>query len=370
MAATLIFKSGTATGAARFMAILDALLTNAFSSVEPRGLGFTRAYTYATNDYLYTSLGYSRSERIYLRFAASLSDAYIDRSMCQYARLSDGVMVNAMGSTVQTRIQLGLAQFEYWIVANQDFMHIVIFSGSTYSHYYSGIINRFAPNQNSSIYGQVAPSPPSTNTPLAIPFTIGTNTTLFLRVGFDIFGGYDATNVSFFPGQKLGIIDQSIATTTTGNQGIVILNSVNIAQNSINVTYLSGSNKFSSFSLIGVDPQPTTLNTNGTIRDNPFLMLDDYSGDSMPQFIAVDEFSPGIGLPPESIQNPDVRNVYITYPIRLYNTQEIRGTLFAIIDTPMGSPAAQDMLQTFDMLYKFIIFPDSNTHMIAIGSII
>jgi hypothetical protein len=286
-------------------------------------------------------------------------------------------MLNAMGATTQTRVTLGGAQFEYWIVGNQDFFHLVTLVGSTYSHYYCGIINRFAPNQNSSIYGQSAPVPANTTVPDPTPFTVATSTTLFLRTGFDAFGGYGANNLSFVPGQLLYVIDQSLGTSTVGHQGIVVLNSVDTVQNTINVTYVSGDNTFSSFSIIGVDPQPVALSTNGLVRSQvspsisaPFIMLDDYVGDIAPQFFAVDEFAPGTGLPAEGIQNPDIRGVYITYPIRLNNTQEIRGTLYGMIDTPFGAPGAQDLFQTFDQLYRFINFPDGNTRTVAIGSII
>lgn len=429
-------------GATSFLSILNTLLTNSFSSIEPRGLGWTRVFNsdngYSTtlsaginnsvttipvvstasfqtsgtiiidaeqisysgvtptsftgclrgvngttaashlnaaivnsvSDKLYFSLGSGGSERILFRLTASQDDSYLDRQICQLARTSDGYMLNAMGATTQTRISVGAAQFEYWIVGNQDFFHLVTLVGSTYSHYYCGIINRFAPNQNSSIYGQNAPVPANTTVPAPTPFTVATSTTLFLRTGFDNYGGYGANNLSFVPGQKLYIIDQSLGTTTVGNQGVVVLNSVDLVQNTINVTYLSGSNTFSSFSIIGVDPQPTALNSGGVVRGSPFLMLDDYVGDAAPQFNAVDEFAPGTGLPSEGIQNPDIRGVYITYPIRLSNTQEIRGTLYGMIDTPLGAPGAQDLFQTFDQLYRFINFPDGNTRTVAIGSIV
>lgn len=447
--ATLVYKNGLATGATSFLAMLDTLLTNAFSSTEPRGLGWTRVFNsddgYSTtlsgginssvatinvastagfqvpgtllidseqisysavtptsftgclrgvngttaathansaavssvSDKLYFSLGSGGSERILLRFTVSADDTYIDRQIAQVARTSDGYMLNAMGATAGTRLTVGSSQFEYWIVGNQDFLHLVTLVGSSYSHYYCGIINRFAPNQNSSIYGQSAPVPANTTVPAPTPFTVATSTTLFLRTGFDNYGGYGANNLSFVPGQLLYIVDQSLGTSTTGHQGVAVLNSVDTVQNTINITYVSGDNVFSSFAIIGVDPQPVALNTNGIIRSQaspsiaaPFIMLDDYVGDPAPQFLAVDEFAPGTGLPPEGIQNPDIRGVYITYPIRLSNTQEIRGTLYGMIDTPFGSPGAQDLFQTFDQLYRFINFPDGNARTIAIGSII
>lgn len=442
MSATLVYKNGLATGATSFLNILNTLLTNNFSAVEPRGFGWTRVFdsnvgnnttltaginnsittipvtstaafsvpgtilvnseqisysgttptsftgclrgvngtTPATHlittpissvtDKLYFSLGSGGSERILLRLTVSADDTYLDRQICQLARASDGYMLNPMGATSQTRIVLGGTQFEYWIIGNQDFFHLVTLVGSTYSHYYCGIINRFAPNQNSSIYGQSAPIPANTIVPALTPFTIATGTVLFLRTGSDNYGGYGADNLSFVPGQKLYIIDQSLGTSTVGHQGVVVLNSVDLVQNTINVTYVSGDNTFSSFAIIGVDPQPTALNSGGVVRGSPFLMLDDYIGDPTPQFNAVDEFASGAGLPPENIQNPDIRGIYITYPIRLSNSQEIRGTLYGMIDTPFGSPGAQDLFQTFDQLYRFVNFPDGNTRTIAIGSII
>jgi len=342
-----------------------------------RGINGTTAATHLINapvksitDKLYFSLGTGFSERILFRLTVSSDDTYIDRQICQLARTSDGYMLNTMGATAATRITLGTAQFEYWLVGNQDFFHLVTLVGTTYSHYYCGIVNRFSPNQNSSLYGQSAPVPVNTTVPLPAPFTVATGTTLFLRTGLDAFGGYGANNISFIPGQKLYVIDQSLGTSTVGNQGVVVLNSVNLTQNTINVTYVSGSTTFSSFAIIGVDPQPTALNTGGTVRGNPFLMLDDFIGETTPQFNAVDEFAPGTGLPPSGIQNPDIRGVYITYPIRLNNTLEIRGTLYGMIDTPVGAPGAQDLFQTFDMLYRFINFPDGGAHTIALGSII
>jgi len=343
-----------------------------------RGINGTTAVTHlnsavvsSVSDKMYSSLGFSQSERILFRLTASEDDTYLDRQICQLARTSDGYMLNAMGATSATKIVLGAAQFEYWIVGNQDFFHLVTLVGSTYSHYYCGIINRFAPNQNSSIYGQSAPVPVNTTVPDPTPFTVATGTTLFLRTGFDAYGGYSADNLSFVPGQKLYIIDQSLGTSTVGHQGIVVLNSVNTIQNTINVTYVSGNNTFSSFAIIGIDPQPIALNSNGVVRGSSFIMLDDYVGDPAPQFNAIDEFSSlDVNLPPESIQNPDIRGVYITYPIRLSNTEEIRGTLYGMIDTPLGAPGAQDLFQTFDQLYRFIVFPDGSNHMIAIGSII
>ena len=442
MSATLVYKNGLATGASNFLTILNTLLTNTFSAIEPRGFGWTRVFnsdigssttlsaginnsvttipvistagfqipgtflvdseqisysavtptsftgclrgvngtTAATHlitapvtsvtDKLYFSLGSGGSERILFRITVSSDNTYLDRQICQLARVNDGYMLNTMGATSQTRIVLGNTQFEYWIIGNQDFFHLVTLVGSTYSHYYCGIINRFAPNQNSSIYGQSAPVPANTIVPAVTPFTIATGTILFLRTGFDNYGGYGADNLSFIPGQTLYVIDQSFGTSTVGHQGIVVLNSVDVIQNTINVTYVSGNNTFSSFAIIGVDPQPTTINSGGVIRGNPFLMLDDYIGDLAPQFNAADEFASGTGLPSGSIQNPDVRGVYITYPIRLSNTQEIRGTLYGMIDTPFGAPGAQDFFQTFDQLYKFVNFPDGNSHTIAIGSII
>ncbi len=370
MAATLVYKNGLATGAASFLTILDTLLTNAFSSIEPRGLGWSSLFSDGY-DKLYFSLGYGESERIYLRLTASEDDTYIDRMISQYARASDGYMLSTRGGDAETRIEVGSAQFEYWIVGNQDFFHLVTKVGSDYSHYYCGIINRFAPNQNSSIYGQSAPVPANTTDPLLLPFTVATGTTLFLRTGFDAYGGYGADNLSFIPGQKLYIIDQSLGTDTEDHQGVVLLNSVNLINNTINVTYVSGDDTFSSFSIISVDPQPVTLSTNATIRgeDSPFYMLDDDAGDLAPLFYAVDEFATGTGLPSENIQNPDSRGVYVTYPIRLSNTEEIRGTLYGSIDIPQGAPGAQDYFQTFDTLYRFIAFPDGD-YMIAIGSIV
>lgn len=446
---TLVYKNGVATGATSFLTILNALLTNAFSSTDPRGLGWTRVFnsdsghsttlsgginssvatinvaattgfqvpgtilinseqisysgttptsftgclrgingtTAATHsnaaivnsvsDKLYFSLGSGASERISFRLTASSDDGYLDRQVCQLARPSDGYMLNAIGATSNTRINLGGAQFEYWIVGNQDFFHLVTLVGTTYSHYYCGIINRFAPNQNSSIYGQSAPVPDNTTVPDPTPFTVATATTLFLRTGFDSYGGYGANNLSFVSGQLLYIIDQSLGTSTVGHQGVAILNSVDTVQNTINISYVSGNNTFSSFSIIGVDPQPVALNTKGLVRSQaspsitaPFIMLDDYVGDPAPQFYAVDEFAPGTGLPAEGIQNPDIRGVYITYPIRVSNTEEIRGTLYGMIDTPFGAPGAQDLFQTFDQAYRFINFPDGISRMLAIGSII
>lgn len=324
----------------------------------------------SVSDKLYFSLGSGNAERILLRLTVSADDTYLDRQICQLARVTDGYMLNAMGAGSTTRMTVGGAQFEYWIVGNQDFFHLVTLVGTTYSHYYCGIINRFAPNQNSSIYGQSAPVPANTTVPALTPFTVATSTTLFLRTGFDSYGGYGADSLSFIPGQLLYIVDQSLGTSTVGHQGVVVLNSVDKVQNTINVTYVSGNNIFSSFSIIGVDPQPVALNTGGVVRTSPFIMLDDFIGDAAPQFNAVDEFAPGTGLPPEGIQNPDVRGVYITYPIRLNNTQEIRGTLYGMIDTPFGAPGAQDLFQTFDQLYRFIVFPDGVNRMVAIGSII
>jgi hypothetical protein len=341
-----------------------------------RGINGTVATTHLSStvivsvtDKMYFSLGTGGSERILLRFTVSSDDTYIDRQICSVARLSDGYMLNAIGGDSQTRIMLGLAQFEYWIVINQDFMHLVTLIGSSYSHFYCGIINRFAPNQNSSIYGQNAPIPANTTVPSPSTFTVATNTTLFLRTGFDVYGGYGANNLSFITGQLLCIIDQSLGTTTTGNHGVVVLNSVNVVQNTINVSYISGANKFSSFALIGVDPQPNTLNTGGTVRGNPFLMLDDFVGDLTPSFNAVDEFTSAVGLPAESLQNPNIRGVFLTYPIRIDNTQEVRGTLWGLIDAPLGMPGAQDLFRTFDNVYQFIIFPDGSL-MIAMGSIV
>lgn len=369
MAATLVYKNGLATGAASFLSVLDEFLTNSFSSTEPRGLGWSSLYVDGY-DKLYFSLGYSQSERIYLRLTASIDDTYIDRIICQYAT-SDGSMVSERGGDTETRINVGAAEFEYWIVGNQDFFHLVTKVGTDYSHYYCGIINRFAPNQNSSIYGQSAPVPANTTAPLSLPFTVATGTTLFLRTGFDAYGGYGADNLSFIPGQKLYIIDQSIGTATENNQGVVVLNSVNLVDNTINVTYESGDSTFSSFAIISVDPQPVALSTNGKIRgiDAPFYMLDDFAGDPAPLFYAVDEFAIGAGLPSEGIQNPDSRGIYITYPIRVSNTEEIRGTLYGSIDIPQGAPGAEDYFQTFDQLYRFIAFPDGDC-MIAIGSIV
>ncbi len=367
--ATLAYINGVSNGAAAFLDTLNTLLTNPFSPTEPRGAGWEALYSYSATDHLYLSLGSSQSERIYLRLTADITDTYIDRTISQYARSSDGYLLNTRGGDATTRINVGSSQFEYWMVFNQDFFHLVILIGSVYSHYYCGIINRFAPNQNSSIYGQSAPNPINTTFSSIIPFTITTGTTLFLRTGFDAYGGYGANNLCFIPGQKLYIVDQSLGTSTVNNQGIVILNSVDLILNTINVTYLSGSDTFSSFAIISVDPQPVAINSNGTIRGNPFLMLDDYVGDIAPLFNAVDEFTAATGLPSEGIQNPDARNVYITYPIRLYNTQEIRGTLYGSIDIPQGAPGPQDLFQTFDMLYRFICFTDGSL-MIAIGSII
>lgn len=340
-----------------------------------RGANQTTAASHLINanvdalmDKLYFSLGFGASERLWVRLTASLDDGYIDRTICQFARNTDGKMLAPRGDST-TRIALGNSQFEWWLVGNEDFFYLVTLVGSTYSHYYSGNINRFAPPQVSSVYGLTAPSPSNTNTPLPAPFTIGTNTTLFLRTGFDDHGGYDASNQSFVPGQVLYIIDQSMGTSTENNQGVVLLNSVNLVQNSINVTYLSGSTSYSSFAIISVDPQPNALSSNGTIRGNPFLMLDDFAGEATPLFNAVNEFAPGTGLPPEGIQNPDSRGVYVTYPIRLSNTQEIRGTLYGAIDTPLGAIGDQDVLQTFDGLYRFVNFTDGSLT-IAIGSII
>lgn len=324
----------------------------------------------SVSDKIYFSVGSGKSERIYLRLTASNDNTYIDRQICQAARISDGYMIEPIGATSQTKISVGSLQFEYWLVANQDFIHIVTLVNSVYYHFYCGIVNRFAPNQNSSIYDSIAPNPTSTTIPSAMPFTIATNTTLFLRIGFDGYGGYDASNISFIIGQNLYIVDQSIGTSTSGNQGVVVLNAIDLIQNTITVTYVSGNNIFSSFSLVGIDPQPVALNSGGVVRGSPFFMIDDYVGDIAPQFNAVDEFATGTGLPAENIQSPNIRNVFITYPIRLSNAQEVRGTLYGMIDTPPGSPGAQDLFKTFDQLYKFINFPDGNDHTIAIGSII
>jgi hypothetical protein len=367
-AATLVYQNGLETGASAFLSTLNTLLTNPFSSTNPRGLGWDSLYSDGY-DILYFSLGSGQSERIYLRLTASEDNTYISRVISQYARATDGYQLTTRGGDTPTRITVGSGQFEYWIIGNQDFIHLVTLVGSTYSHYYCGIINRFAPNQNSSVYGQAAPSPSNTTIPSPTPFTIATGTTLFLRSGFDAYGGYGADNISFIPGQKLYIIDQSLGTTTVGNQGVVSLNSVDLVANTINVTYVSGSATFSSFAIVSVDPQPTALNTNGTIRGNSFYMLDDFIGDPAPLFNAVDEFAPGTGLPPEDIQNPDIRDVYITAPIRIWNTQEIRGTLYGSIATPQGAPGPQDLFQTFDMLYRFINFTDGSLTL-AIGSII
>lgn len=366
--ATLVYINGLETGAARFLNKLGTLLTNSFSNIEPRGLGWEQFYADGY-DHLYFSLGTSQSERIFLRLTASNDDLYIDRKICQQARAIDGYMLNPMGGTSAEKIIVGASQFEYWIVGNRDFIMLTTLVGSTYSHYYCGLINRFAPAQNSSLYGQVAPSPSNTTIPYPSIFTIGASTTLFLRTGFDSYGGYGSNNQCFIPGQILYIIDQSIGTSTTNNQGVVMLNSADPIQNSINVSYISGAANFSSFSIISIDPQPITLNTNSTIVGNIFLMLDDFVGDIAPHFLAVDEFNDT--FPSESIQAPDLRGIYITYPIRLSNTQEIRGTLYGLIATPVGPPGAQDIFQTFDGLYKFINFSDNNgNNALAIGSVI
>jgi hypothetical protein len=368
MAATLVYIAGVSTGATSFFNTLDMLLTNPFSSTIPRGLGWTVFHTYSATDRLYFSLGSGGSERIYLRLTVSNDNTYVDRSICTVAN-GFGTLLNSMGGTSQTRIIVGSSQFEWWVVANQDFIHIVTLVGSTYSHYYSGIINRFSPNQNSSIYGQTPPIPANTSTPYANPFTIGIGTTLFLRTGLDAYGGYGSNNLSFIPGQKLYVVDQSIGTLTSGHQGVVLLNGADIGSNTINVSYISGDVLYSSFAIIGVDPQPVALSTGGVIRGAPFLMLDDFAGESLPQFNAVNEFSPGSGLPPENIQNPNSRNIFITYPIRIFNSQEIRGTLYGLIDTPIGIAGAQDIFTTYDMLYRFINFPDGSLS-IGMGSII
>ncbi len=368
MPATIAYINGLTTGASAFAGILDGYLTNGFSSTNPRGFGWSAFYSDGYNK-MYSSVGYSQSERLYLRLTASMDDTYIDRSIAQFARSSDGYMLNERGGDSPTRMVVGASQFEYWMIGNQDFIMITTLVGSTYSHYYCGLVNRFAPNQNSSLYGLTAPAPSDTTDALLAPFTISSNTTVYLRTGLDGYGGYDATNLCFIPGQKLYVIDQSLGTTTVNNQGIVLLNSVDAFANTINVSYVSGSNTFSSFAIIGVDPQPNSLNTGGTIRGNPFYMLDDYIGDAEPLFYAADEFSSATGLPPENIQGPDARGVYITMPIRLYNTNEIRGTLYGLIDVPNGAPGPQDIMRTFDALYQFIVFPDSSS-MLAVGSII
>lgn len=369
MASTLVYVNGLANDALDFFNTLDVLLTNPFSAIPTRGLGWQSFFTYSATDKLYFSLGSSQSERIYLRLTVGGSNTYIDRKTCQFSRTSDGYMLNSIGDST-TRMTVGGSQFQYWIVANKDFIHITTLVGTTYSHYYSGIINRFAPSQNSSLYGQSQPSPSNTTTSIA-PFVIGSNTTLYLRTGFDNVGGFDANNACFVPGQLLYIVDQSLGTSTVGNMGIVVLNSVDTVLNSINVSTVSGSTMFSSFAVIGVDPQPVALSTNGIIRGSSFLMVDDFVGDPSPAFNAANEFASTTGLPTSDIQNPDLRNVFITYPIRLFNTDEIRGTLYGMIDVPVSSIGSQDIMKTFDSQFQFIAFEDnSGSNLIALGSII
>lgn len=367
--ATLMYKKGTATGVIELFNTLDNLLTSSFSSTEPRGLGWAKFYSYSSTDNLYFSTGSSQSERIFLRLAVNLSDGYIQRQICTTARKSDGYMSNIIGGDGYTNINTSLTEYIYFIVGNKDFFHLVLFIDPDYTHYYSGLINRFAPNQNSSIYGTSAPLPTNTTVPASSPFTISSNTTLYLRTGTDAYGGIGSTNICFIPGQLLYIIDQSIDTITQGNYGVVVFNSANVVNNTINVSYVSGADTFSSFAIIGVDPQPMTLNTNGAIRENPFLMLDDFIGDLEPQFNAVNEFPAVSGVPSEDIQDPNIRKVFISYPIRLFNTEEIRGTLYGSIDVPVGIQEPQDTFITFDQRFKFINFPDGYTN-IAIGSII
>lgn len=367
---TLIFTNALTTGAAGLYTALDTLLTTPFSPTTPIGMGWSKFYSYSATDNLYFSLGSSQSERLYLRLTLSGDDSYISRSMCSVARETDGYMLNVVGGASSTNITTGTAQFEYWAIGNSDFLMLTTLIGSTYNHYYSGNINRFAPAQNSSIYGQSAPIPANTTTPTLLPYTIGSGTTLFLRTGFDSYGGYGGSNLSFYPGQSLYIVDQSIGTTTSNNQGSVILNSADPVQNTINVSHLSGATTFSSFAIVSVDPQPNALSTNAQIRDSYFLMLDDFIGELEPMFSAVDEFSPATGLPPENIQGPSSRNVYLTYPIRMWNSLEVRGTLYGLIDTPRGMAGSQDFFQTFDGLYKFVNFSESNGLTLAIGSII
>ena len=367
---TLIYTNALTTGANGLYTALDTLLTTPFSSTAPQGLGWSRFYSYSATDNLYFSLGSSQSERLYLRLTLSGDDSYISRSICSAARESDGYMLNAVGGGSSTYITTGTGQFEYFLVGNHDFLMLTTLISSSYNHYYSGNINRFAPAQNSSIYGQSAPIPANTTTPTALPYTIGSGTTLFLRTGFDSYGGYGGNNLSFFPGQSLYIVDQSIGTSTSNNQGTVILNSADPVQNTINVSHLSGASTFSSFAIVSVDPQPNSLSTNAQIRDSYFLMLDDFIGELEPQFAAVNEFAPATGLPPEDIQGPNSRNIYLTCPIRMWNSLEVRGTLYGLIDTPRGMAGAQDFFQTFDGLWRFINFPESNGLTLAIGSII
>lgn len=343
---------------------LKTLLTSPFSSSMPQGCGW-KLFFNGTNDFIALSLGSSQSERIYVRLTLSNDATYISRTIFQASSLDGATTVNSFGGGTTSRINVGASPFQYWFVGNQDFFMLTTLVGTEYDNYYSGIINRFGPNQNSSIYGITPPTPANTTTPAAI-FTIGTDTPLYLRVGFDGYGGFGANNISFIPGQKLTIVDQSVGTATSGHIGTVILNSAATITNSIIVSYLSGANTFSSFSMIGTDPQPNALSTSGTIFTNPILMINDGYGDASPQFFAEDEENCCV---PNDLQNPTIRKVYIGYAIRISNSTEVRGTLYGVVQTPVATASSQDIYATYDGLYKFINFADDDKF-ISIGSVI
>lgn len=361
----LVYKNALAAGAHGLFTDLKTLLTNSFSPTDPRGFGWTLYYS-SGDDAIFFSTGASQSERIYLRLTVDPTNNYIDRTIFQVSAADGYNMINDFGDST-TRINVTSGSFEYWIAGNQDFFYLTTLVGTTYAHNYSGLINRFGPTQSSSLYGITAPSPANTTTPTA-SFTIGTNTALYLRTGLDGYGGYDATNISLVINQRLTIVDQSVGTSTSGNIGVVILNSKNTSNNSIVVSYVSGANTFSSFSMIGIDPQPNALNSNGALfgGGNPILMINDGYGDSMPQFFAIDEENCCV---PNGLQDPDIRGIFIAYPIRISNSTELRGTLFGLIETPVGAPGPQDVFITYDGVFKFINFPDGSKF-VAMGSII
>lgn len=359
MSATLVYKTGVITGATELYNELIPLLTSAFSSSEPRGYGWHQFYTLNTFSII-SSSGSNGYERLFVSLNVSFDDTYIERTIPLVADISGGSW-NPVGDS-NNRIIVGTNTIEYFLIGNKDFFYLVLKDGVDYRHYYTGLINRIGSHDNGSLYGLSAPSPSTTTTPTT-EFTIGTNTTVYLRIGTDDgFGGVDGNSNIFTAGQILTVVDQSFGTLTSGNIGTVQV--VSSLSDRVVLNYLDGDDTFQSFSVIGIDPLPIFINRNNTIKFDVFDTH--YSSDiSTPTFSVIDEMNAGVS---ESIQDPTARNVYVGYAIRLANNNELRGTLYGMIDVPTGAPLALDVYQTYDGTLKYINFPDGSAF-IGFGSV-
>lgn len=351
----LVFKSGAANNTADLFSILRTLLGSTLNSTPPLGLGWQETVVSATESIFYSE-GTSGLERIYLGLKVSDDGLSIKRTIYQSVS-PDGVdRFGAVGNNDATKIIFGNNKAQYWIIGNKDFLHLITLPGINFCHNYAGIINRYSPSHITYAYGD-EPVSQAPWTHSSSDFELGENSAVY------IFEPQQDHNLVI--GQRVMIIDNSYDTLTSGNIAVATFNGYDENDRIMYLNRITGASSFSTFTMIGIDPQPVVLNTYGSIKSTNFYALNNATLELQNNnyFIDLDCGSQS------GEQGAGARGLYIGYPLKLKNDSETRGSLFGLFDVPLSLPGPLDYFKTADGLYKFINFPDGLNSCVAIGSI-